>query len=101
MIYVKFWGGNGYCGCDFEEYEKFEDDSKVDLDDYAYQLAKDNVEMYEDVVYGWGGPDWDEVSQEEYDSEMENYYQSIDYGYEVMAEKDWLEKQGIFEEDDE
>ena len=42
MIYVRFWGGNGYAGCDFEEYEKFEDDETVDLDNWAYQTANPN-----------------------------------------------------------
>ena len=96
MMYVKFWGGNGYCGCDFEEYEKF-DTIKSDafLNDWAYSLAKDNAEAHEDVVYGWDGPDWDEVTQDEYDDEMENYYESIDWGYEILTEDDWYEEQGL------
>lgn len=101
MIYVKFWGGNGYAGCDFEEYEKF-DTIKSDafLNDWAYDLARNNAEAHEDVVYGWNGPDWDEVTQEEYEEEMENYYESIDWGYEILTREDWLAEQG-FDEDDE
>ena len=95
MIYVRFWGGNGYCGCDFKEYEKFEDDETVDLDQYAYQTAYDNAETHEDVVYGWAGPDPDEVSEEEYEEEMENYYNSIDYGYDILTEDEWYEEQGL------
>lgn len=100
MIYVRFWGGNGYCGCDFEEYIAFIDNKEVDLYEYAYELSRDNAEAYEYIVYGGDGPDWDEITQEEYDEEIENYYASIDYDFEVMTKEDWLAEQGI-EEDDE
>lgn len=100
MMYVKFWGGNGYCGCDFEEYIAFIDGEYPDLDDYAYQMARDNAEAHEDVVYGWDGPDWDEVTQEEYEEEMENYYESIDWGYEILTREDWLAEQGLDEDNE-
>ena len=95
MIYVRFWGGNGYCGCDFEEYEKFEDGEIIDFDNWAYQTAYDNAEMHEDVVYGWSGPDPNDVSEEEYEEEMENYYNNIEYGYDILTEDEWYEEQGL------
>lgn len=100
MIYVKFWGGNGYAGCDYEEYMTFKDDEHPDLDEHAYQIARDNAEAHEDVIYGWDGPDWDEVTQEEYDDEMEYYYESIDWGYEILTREDWLAEQGLDEDDE-
>lgn len=100
MMYVKFWGGNGYAGCDYEEYMTFKDDEHPDLDDYAYQMARDNAEAHEDVVYGWDGPDWDEVTQEEYEEEMESYYANIDWGYDILTREEWLAEQGLDEDDE-
>jgi hypothetical protein len=39
MKYVKFIMRNGYCGCDEEEYEAFEDNvSEKEIEDYAKEL---------------------------------------------------------------
>lgn len=29
MRFIKFIGGNGYCGCDIKEYEAFEDETRT------------------------------------------------------------------------
>ena len=50
MRYIKFEGGTGFCGCDFIEFEVFEDsvkDSK--LDNIADGYARDNGESYLDI----------------------------------------------------
>lgn len=83
MIYVRFYGGNGYTGCDYEEYEKFEDDvTEEELNDYSREIGYENAETYEYVVRGYDS-DW----------ESEEYYEdALDYcSWEYCTEEDFLE----------
>ena len=85
MIYVRFYGGNGYSGCNYEEYVAFEDDiDEQSINEYSNELCDENAETYEYVETGWGESfeseedqeyyyesardcsGWDDVSQEEY-----------------------------------
>ena len=80
MRYIRFTGGNGYCGCDLETYEKFEDDATDEyLDEYACDLAKDNAESYEGIF------DFED------DEEIEEYYESIYYDWEEVSEDEYNE----------
>lgn len=68
MKYVYFSGGNGYCGCDYKEYQAFEDDideSEIDL--ISNEIAYQNAESYEYMVIGRNS-DWGS------EEEMEEYY---------------------------
>lgn len=69
MIYVRFFGGNGYCGCDYEEYHAYDNDdvTEAELEQIAVDMAYENAEQYEYVVTGW---------QEDWESEedRESYY---------------------------
>ena len=79
MKYVLFWGSNGYCGCDYEEYEKFEDDiTEEEIEEYAIELAYQNAESYEYII------DYDDV--DEYYEEVPSYC-----GWDYCTEKDFLE----------
>lgn len=87
MKYIKFYGGNGYCGCDFEQYEVYEDDvTKETLAEIAYDLANDNAQSYEYIVTGW---DEDFESEEE----KESYYEDIEYGWEEVTKEEYEENQ--------
>lgn len=80
MRYIRFTGGNGYCGCDLKTYEKFEDDATNEyLDEYACDLAKDNAESYEGVF------DFED------DEEAEEYYENIYYDWEEVSEEEYNE----------
>lgn len=80
MRYIKFTGGNGYCGCDLETYEKFEDNTPDEyLNDYAYDLARDNAESYEGVF------DFED------DEEIVEYYSDIYYDWEEVSEEEYNE----------
>lgn len=58
MRYIKFTGGNGYCGCDIEDYAAYEDISDEELNNIAEIYALDNGSTYEYVATGWGR-DWE------------------------------------------
>ena len=72
MIYVRFFGGNGYCGCDYEEYHAYDNDdvTEAELEQIAIDMAYENAEQYEYVVTGW---------QEDWESEedRESYYELV------------------------
>ena len=87
MKYIKFYGGNGYCGCDFEQYEAYEDDvTEEALAEIAYDLANDNAQSYEYIATGW---DEDFESEEE----RESYYENIEYGWEEVTKEEYEENQ--------
>lgn len=80
MKYIKFSGGNGYCGCDWEEFHAFDDDVDTrTLDATAWELANDYAESYEYLAEGYdscGG--WEsEEAEEEYRESITGYWQEI------------------------
>ena len=67
MKYVRFYGGNGYCGCDYEKYIAFENDiTDKEIDAYSNDIGYRNAEFYEYMLTG--GMDWDS------EEDMESYY---------------------------
>ena len=67
MKYVCFWGGNGYCGCDYEEYQSFEDGiEELEIDLISNEMAYQNAESYEYMVT-------DRSSDGDY-KDIEDYY---------------------------
>lgn len=60
IVYVRFFGGNGYCGCDYEEYQCFDsaDITEAELNQMSSDMAYENAETYEYVVTGWD-TDWE------------------------------------------
>lgn len=70
MRFIHFTGGNGFCGCDIDDYEKFPDDTTdEELDQIAEEKAAENAETLEYVATGWDG---DFESEEERDAYYEN-----------------------------
>lgn len=85
MRYIHFTGGNGYCGCDIDEYVEFEGDTlDEDLDQYAADLAADNGETFSYVATGWG---------EDFESEQEenDYYENCWCNWEEVSEEEYEE----------
>ena len=74
MKYVRFYGGNGYCGCDYEYYESFGDDvSENEIETYATELGYENAEAYEYVVTGWNEDFETEDDRQEYYEDALSY----------------------------
>ena len=88
MVYVKFSGGNGYCGCDFEEYEAYDHEVDDDfLNEVLDELVRDNGESFEYVATGW---DNDFESEEE----RESYYSNCSGSWEIITEEEYRENRG-------
>ena len=65
MKYFKIVGGNGYCGCDFEDVVALPEEVANEIEQIAYDMAIENAESYEYIVTGWHN-DWE--SEEDRDS---------------------------------
>ena len=101
MRYIKFTGGTGFCGEEFENYIAFEEDNINDkfLQEYANELASDNASAYEDMErhYQIDRDDFD--SEEEYDEAceqaQEDWYGDIWSNWEEITKKEWEDNYGI------
>ena len=86
MKYIKFYGGNGYSGCDFEQYEVYEDEDVNEdfLNDFAEELGMDNAQSFEYIVTGWN-------ENFESEEEREDYYGNLEYGWEEITKEEYEE----------
>lgn len=82
MRYIKFTGGNGYTGCDIEDYVAYEDISDEELNEIANEYALDNGETYEFVATGWD-EDWED------EADREDYYDSCWCIWEEISEEEF------------
>lgn len=87
MRYIKFSGGNGYCGCDWEEVAIVDDDTTDrELDNQAYNLTMDYAEGY---IYVAEGYDIDTGWESE---EAENeYYEGVTSNWQEITEDEYNE----------
>jgi len=86
MKYVRFYGDNGYCGCDYEEYISFEDNiTEEEIEAYSNDIAYQNAESYEYMLTG--RMNW------ENEDERESYYEdALSYcGWEYCTKEEFLE----------
>ena len=77
MVYIKFLGGNGYCGCGWEEYMEFEEYDKDEFDGILSELSYEYAQTYEYVATGWS---------EHFESEEEEEY----YYAGAMENANWV-----------
>lgn len=82
MLYVKFFCGNGYCGCAIEDVLEFDDETlEKEIDEYVYSIAHDNAENYEHIAFGWNA----NKTEEEYDF----YYENIEYSWDYITKEEF------------
>ena len=79
MRYIKFYGGNGYSGCDFEEVLEYPDKTcDVFLDLELEEMISENAESYEYLVTRWEEEDIDlEEIREDYSADCWGNWQEI------------------------
>ena len=84
MRYIKFTGGTGWSGCDFEDYVAYENIFDEELDAIAEEYAAENGETYEYVAIGWG-EDW------ETEQDREDYYENCWCEWEEISKEEFDE----------
>lgn len=93
--YVKICYGTLYCGTNGEEYLKT-DMTNEQLDAYCADAALENAESYEWMVFGWGQTaesyaEENEISLEEAEQEMEDYYAEAWGSWEIITKEEYYE----------
>lgn len=81
MKYVRFSGGNGFAGCDYEEYCVYEDDTRDwEIESDAENLCIDNAEAYIHLRFGF-----DTYSDEDFQDYIDDCY----YDWEYVTENEY------------
>lgn len=88
MRYIHFIGGNGFCGCDIDEYVAYPDgtpDEEIEADSDV--KAQENAESFEYVATGWD----DDFEDEE---ERDNYYENAYCNWEEVTKEEYEDNCG-------
>lgn len=92
MRYIKFKAETPYCGTDHEEYHAMPDDTTdEDLDDMAEDIRRNNAEGFEYLVSGWSNENFEDMTEEEQQEEIDNYYADCWCGWEEISQKEYEE----------
>ena len=92
MRYIKFKADTPYCGTDHEEYCAVPDDTDdVCLDDMAEDIRWNNAEGYEYLVSGWNNENFEDLTEEEQQELIDNYYADCYGGWEEISQKEYEE----------
>ncbi len=99
MRYIKFEGGTGFCGCDFVEFEVFEDSVKdFELDNLADEYAYDNGMCYINIETDYSiyreNFDSEEEYEEAYDQAEEWYFEDCYCYWTELSKEEYLEEGG-------
>lgn len=90
MKYFRIVVGTPYAGTDAEEYVAYEDDENAQkfAEEYAEELCDRNAEGFEYLVTGW---DCDADEYDDYEEEIESYYQDCDWYVEEITKEEYEE----------
>lgn len=92
--YYRFTATTPYGGTNSEAYEVFDEEpTEEELAEFADEFCLNNAEGYEYLVYGWGENPVEsgEMTQEEFDETMENYYADCQCTWEEISEEEYNE----------
>ena len=94
--YIKIFGNSQYCETSFEECLET-DMTDEQLDECAYQMAIENADGYEYLV--WGDTSIEDIAEEEgcsleeaeaiYDEGIESYYEDVYFAWEEISEEEY------------
>ena len=93
MRYIRVYGDAAYCGTSFEEYLET-DMTDEQLDNYLSDMIAENAESYDYLVFGWDTSmeeyaEENEISIEEAEQMMENYYADASGAWEVITKEEY------------
>ena len=92
--YYRFIATTPCCGTDSETYKAFDyEPTEEELNEFADECCADNAASYEYLVYGWDEDlvESGEMTQEEFDETMENYYADCQCTWEEISEEEYNE----------
>lgn len=96
MVYYKFLATTPYCGTDYEEYFAYEEQpTEQELTETANEICLQNAESYEYLVTGWNGENIEDMSEDETEELLDNYYADCSCSYEKITEEEYNEEMGV------
>jgi hypothetical protein len=94
MYYYEFKAYTPYCGTENYYYEEFDyQPTEKELIEMAKDFASENGESYEYLVFGWDADPVGEgeMTEEEYQTEIENYYADCDCEIREISEEEYYD----------
>lgn len=92
MFYYKFVADTPYCGAESENYVCSKEElSKADLDEMAEEFARENAEGYEYLVTGWDDEIIEDMSEDEVEELINNYYADCNCSWEKITKEEFEE----------
>ena len=96
MIYYKFSAETPYCGTDHEEYFAYEKQpTEQELTETANEICLQNAESYEYLITGWDDENFEDISEEEQQELLDNYYADCSCHYQQITEEEYNEEMGV------
>ena len=96
MHYYKITTATCYCGTDSEHYIASQEPmSKEELLETAEELARENAESFEYLITGWNDENIEDLSEEEVQELLDNYYADCSYEYEEISKEEYEENMGV------
>lgn len=92
MKYFKITCETPYCGTTMEDYFKAE--TRDEAENYAEELSRQNAESYEYLVSGWDNENFEDLTEEEQQEELDNYYADCYYVIEEISYEEYCEETG-------
>lgn len=93
MFYYKFTASTEFCGTECEEFHTFENKpTENELNELAGQIAHDNAESYEYLVTGWDDENVEDLSEEEREELLNNYYADATCSYKEITKEQYEEE---------
>jgi hypothetical protein len=92
MFYYKFTATTPYCGTEDVRYYEFETEPSAGmLDDMASELKYENGERFEYLVTGWDDSNIEDLTEEDIEMLLENYYDDCECAYEQITKEEYEE----------
>jgi hypothetical protein len=98
MKYYKFTADTPFSGTENTFYQCEENPlSEQELESLCADYSRDNAESFDYLVFGWNYDPVEEgeMTEEEYEQEMENYYCDCSCSWEEISEEEFNEALGI------
>jgi hypothetical protein len=95
MKYFRITCETPYCGTTMEDYFKAE--TIEEAEDYAEELSRQNAEGYEYLVSGWDNENFEDLTEEEQQDELDNYYADCMGVVEEISYEEYCEETGDYE----
>lgn len=96
MKYYKITTSTPYCGTENEHFIATENPmSEEELRETVEELTRENAESFEYLLTGWDGENIEEMSEEEVQAMLDDYYADCSGEWREISEAEYKEEMGI------